>query len=113
MKLRGAIWWRPGAPASADDKHLVGDIRAISDLRRIKIEGIYTHFAAADSADKSYSDDQLAIFESLLEQIRASGVEFGCRHAANSAATIELPETHLDMVRPGVSQYGLWPSDIR
>jgi alanine racemase len=74
------------------------------------VEGIFTHFANADARDKRNTRQQFSRFVTLLEVLEAAGFRPGLRHAANSAATIEMPETHLDLVRPGVSQYGLWPS---
>lgn len=96
---------------ATDETRMVKDIQSIARLPAIELEGIYTHFAAADSADKAYSHRQLDLFLHILEQVKASGVTIGIRHAANSAATIELPQAHLDMVRPGISLYGFYPSD--
>ncbi len=86
-------------------------VRTIASLPGIAVEGIFTHFANADTRDKSHARQQFRRFEALLEALRREGFRVALRHAANSAATIEMPETHLDLVRPGVSQYGLWPSD--
>lgn len=96
------------------DSGMNEDVQAILDiagLPHLEIEGIYTHFATADSADKSYARGQLTLFMELLDQLKVLGFEAPLRHAANSAAIIELPESHLDIVRPGVASYGLWPSD--
>ena len=60
---------------------------------------------------KAMPTGQFTRFSALLEALEKEGFQVQYRHAANSAATIEMPETHLDLVRPGVSQYGLWPSD--
>ena len=103
--------WKTGDLTLADDSQLIECIRSIASLRDIEVEGIYTHFAAADSADKAYSEKQFNIFTSVLRQLKSEGIEFEFRHAANSAATIELPQTHLDMVRPGISIYGFYPSE--
>jgi alanine racemase len=76
----------------------------------IALTGVYTHFAAADEKDKTSARDQLARF---LAAVRACGsdAEGLIRHAAASAATIDLPESHLDMVRVGTALYGHQPSD--
>jgi alanine racemase len=84
---------------------------AILRLPGIEAEGIFTHFAAADSADPSYAKQQLGLFLEVLAALRAAGIEFPVRHAANSAAVIQLPESHLDLVRPGIALYGLKPSE--
>jgi len=77
----------------------------------LEIEGIFTHFAAADAADKQYTQRQFQKFMETIEKLRQNGLEFPLRHAANSAAIMELPETHLDLVRAGIIVYGLYPSD--
>lgn len=84
---------------------------SIKRLPGIDLEGIYTHFATADSADKSAAFRQFNIFNRFLEQLKQQGIEFKIRHAANSAAIIDMPETHLDMVRLGISMYGYYPSE--
>ena len=74
----------------------------------LKLSGIYTHFATADEADKTFCRRQLDLF---LQSIRTVDLPAGVvLHAANSAATIDLPESHLDMVRPGIAIYGYQPS---
>jgi alanine racemase len=91
---------------------LSDSVRAILEISRLphlEVEGIYTHFADADCADKHSARKQLALFMDILEKLRKQGFEVPLRHAANSAAIIELPESHLDLVRPGIAQYGLWP----
>ncbi|MEA3232042.1 MAG: alanine racemase [Thermodesulfobacteriota bacterium] len=89
----------------------VKEVLTILSLPSIEVEGIFTHFANADAKDKAHARDQFNRFTVLLEDLDKEGFRVQFRHAANSAATIEMPETHLDLVRPGVSQYGLWPSD--
>ncbi|QTA81165.1 Alanine racemase [Desulfonema limicola] len=86
------------------------EIKQIVRLSGLEPEGIYTHFACADSRDKNHAGIQFKRFTDLLDRLSASGIEFPIRHAANSAALIDMPETHLDMVRPGIALYGLYPS---
>lgn len=86
------------------------DILSIAALPHLEVEGIFTHFAAADSRDKSYTMEQWHKFITLLEKLAAHGLTFRYRHAANSAAIIDLPATHLDMVRAGIALYGIYPS---
>ena len=88
----------------------VQDIQAIASLPGLEVDGIYTHFASADQADKTSARLQLEMFLELVEDLRRDGLEFPVRHAANSAAFIDIPESHLDMVRLGISTYGLLPS---
>jgi alanine racemase len=89
----------------------LSDVMAMATMPGIELEGIYTHFASSDSLDKTYTHQQLAIFMAFIETLKQKGLEFPLKHAANSAAAIELPESHLDMIRPGISFYGLKPSD--
>ena len=82
----------------------------LKTLRQLTVEGIFTHLATADEADKSYVFTQLKRFSSVLEKI-ANGGEL--IHAANSAAALAIPEAHFDAVRPGLSLYGIYPSSER
>ncbi len=84
---------------------------AVDRLPNLIVEGVYTHFAKADSRDKAHALKQFDAFRSALTGIRDRELTIPIRHCANSAATLDLPETHLDMVRAGISMYGFWPSD--
>jgi alanine racemase len=99
------------APGHAVGEDFIREATAIARLPGLDTEGIFTHFAASDSSDTSYAERQLALFLEVLSALRAAGLEFAVRHAANSAAVIALPESHLDLVRPGIALYGLRPSD--
>lgn len=85
-------------------------VEAVCRLPGIDVEGIYTHFASADEADKTSAAHQFNIFSEFLARLKQKGIEFKIRHAANSAAIIDMPETHLDMVRAGIAIYGYYPS---
>jgi alanine racemase len=85
-------------------------MRRTYHLPNLDIQGIFTHFSVADEADKSYTHQQLARFEAVLDQIRGEGMTIPVVHAANSAALLTLPEARYDMVRLGVALYGLAPS---
>jgi alanine racemase len=98
----------PGSGVGAD---VIREAAAIARLPGLSVEGIFTHFAAADGADLSSAQRQLALFMEVLSALRKNGMEFAVRHAANSAGLIALPEAHLDLVRPGIAIYGLTPSD--
>ena len=88
----------------------IREIEKIARLPGIRLKGVYTHFAAADSRDKTYTSGQIASFDSLLADLEKQGIGFRIRHAANSAGLIAHPASHYDMVRPGISLYGLPPS---
>ncbi len=89
---------------------LARTIAEISNLPNIKIEGIYSHFATSDEKDKKYANTQLAIFKKLIAQLNELLSYKPLYHMANSGAIIDIPESHLDMVRPGISIYGIYPS---
>jgi alanine racemase len=78
----------------------------IARLPHLNVEGIFTHFATADSRDKSYARLQFNLFVSFLDGLRKAGLEIPLQHCANSAALIDLPQTHLNLVRPGIIIYG-------
>ena len=86
-------------------------------LREIQLDpglamtGIYSHFATADEADKSAAHVQIERFEAMLTRYRDQFPATLLRHLANSAAAIDLPDAHYDMVRPGIALYGYQPSD--
>ncbi len=84
---------------------------AVARLPGIRIEGVFSHFASSDSDDKSFTYEQYNQFMQALQRIEEKGIEIPIRHISNSAAILDLPEMNLDMVRPGIILYGLWPSD--
>jgi len=86
------------------------EILAIHNLKGIKIEGIYTHLANADARDKTHTQGQLTRFRLLLKKLKRQGLHPAICHAANSAAMIDMPDSHFNLVRPGIAMYGLWPS---
>jgi alanine racemase len=112
----GRLGLVPAALSEPESGQAVGEgfTRTAADIARLpglELEGIFTHFAASDSADKSFSERQLALFLDVVSTLRTKGVEFAVRHAANSAAVIAIPQSHLDLVRPGIALYGLRPSE--
>lgn len=92
-------------------KDAVDEIKEISKLENIKIESIFTHFAKADYKDKSSANKQLNIFKKFINDIEKAGVNIPIYQCANSAATMEMPNTAMDIDRVGISLYGLYPSD--
>ncbi|MBQ9377737.1 MAG: alanine racemase [Schwartzia sp.] len=84
---------------------------AIAALPNIELEGMFSHFALADATDTTFTKEQFTRFRCAMEYVKARGIEIPICHIANSAAILEMPETHLDMVRAGIVLYGLCPSD--
>ena len=78
----------------------------------IEVEGIFTHFARADEADKTAANKQLEEFNGFLTLIKEkAGIEIPVKHCSNSAGIVELPQANMDVVRAGITLYGLWPSE--
>lgn len=86
------------------------EILKIAGLPGLEIEGMFTHFAVAEVRDKEYTHWQYRQFAELEMQLQQLGLHIPVKHAANSAAIIDLPGTHLNMVRAGIAIYGLSPS---
>jgi len=84
--------------------------RELSDLDSVSFEGVFTHFARADELDARPAREQLERFNQALAELEAADLRPSLAHAANSAATLALPEAQLDMVRVGIALYGLQPS---
>jgi alanine racemase len=91
----------------AEVASLVAEIRRPG---RFEIEGLFSHFANADSVSREYSDSQLGAFQQALAALQAAGVRPRWVHIANSAATLSRPDTHFLLVRPGIALYGVPPS---
>ena len=89
----------------------IKNVVEISKLPGIIVEGLFTHFASADEKDKNYTKMQFERFMSICSELNRIGLYIPVKHVANSAAIIEFPEMHLDMVRPGIILYGLYPSE--
>ncbi len=85
-------------------------VRALGKARRLAVQGVFTHFATADEANKQFLMHQLDEFRRQLDRLRQFGVELGLVHCANSAAILDVPESSFSMVRPGVMMYGYYPS---
>ena len=88
----------------------VEEVAGIATLEKLKLDGLWTHYAASDEKDKTYTRQQLETFKRFARQVEKRGVSIRCHHTANSGAIIDMPETHMDMVRAGISVYGLYPS---
>ncbi len=83
--------------------------RALS-LKNIRVEGLFSHFSSVDEKDKWFSYHQLDQFKNVVADLETRGIQIPMKHFAGSAATIDFPESYFDMVRPGISLYGVYPS---
>lgn len=87
------------------------EIARISKMPHIIMEGIFTHFAKSDAADKTMANQQLEVFAKMKQMLEKRQVEIPMIHCSNSAAIIDMPEANMSVVRAGISLYGMWPSD--
>lgn len=85
------------------------EVEGLCALPNLEAEGIFTHFANADG-DEGYTMTQFTRFLDLLDALAGEGITFAIRHCAASAAVLNYPCTHLDMVRPGIALYGHYPA---
>lgn len=82
----------------------------IAGSSSLRLAGVCTHFPSADGEEQDFTRLQLERFRRAVAEIRSRGIDPGCLHAANSGATFDVDEALLDMVRPGISVYGYYPS---
>lgn len=85
-------------------------IQEVAAMEQVLLEGMFTHYAKADEEDKTYTLEQYRRFRSVVEALRDQGCVIPIIHTANSAAAIDTPELSYNMVRVGISLYGLYPS---
>ncbi len=95
----------------ADTEGSADIVKEISGLPNLEIEGLFTHFARADERDKTSARGQFARYLAFSELLEKRGVGIPYHHCSNSAGIFDLPEANLDLVRAGISIYGLYPSD--
>lgn len=93
-----------------DNSSSIDDIRMIMNLPNFRISGLFSHFAAADSLDKTYTTVQEQRFMVFYKKLLNAGIPIPCRTLANSAAIMEVASSHYEMVRPGIIMYGCYPS---
>lgn len=94
-----------------DDEGIVFVDKALH-TEGIEIEGMFTHFARADEKDKRPAREQLKKFQDFMERVEKElNFVIPLKHCSNSAGIVELPEANMDLVRAGISLYGLWPSE--
>lgn len=86
-------------------------VKAVMDMPNIKIQGIFSHFAMADTRDKTEARAQLERFREAVRLAERAGADIPIKHIANSAAILDMPEAYCNMVRAGIILYGLLPSD--
>nr|WP_296262916.1 alanine racemase [uncultured Merdimonas sp.] len=98
---------RLGFPINEDSAEA---IERIAEMPHLRMEGMYTHFAKADEIDKTFTDRQIEQYLWMKKQLDDRDVTFEYYHCSNSAGIIDVPEANMDLVRAGISTYGLYPS---
>ena len=94
----------------SDNSEIIDEIIKISKLDNLMVEGIFSHFSTSDEENGDYTRLQFKRFMSVCDELLEKGLNIPIKHIANSAAVMMYPEYHLDMVRPGIILYGLYPS---
>ncbi|MDR1391719.1 MAG: alanine racemase [Clostridiales bacterium] len=89
----------------------IKNIVEISKLSYVEIEGLFTHFSSSEQ-DKEFTKIQFKLFMNLVNELEKLGISIPIKHCANSAGIINFPNMHLDMVRPGIILYGLYPNNF-
>ena len=82
----------------------------VEKFKYIEIEGMYSHFADAETPEIPYTNKQVKLFYSVLNKLKAAGLEPPIKHMAGSAASLMVPKSRFNLIRLGISTYGLWPS---
>ena len=94
-----------------DDEEAISDIKKIEALPNFSIKGLFSHFATADAADKTFAKLQEERYNSFVKKLEEAGVNIPMKTFANSASIMEIPSVYFDAVRPGIILYGCYPSD--
>lgn len=91
--------------------NVIKDYEYINACEHLQIEGLYTHLSKADESDKTYSNEQIEVFQQLVDHLDKLKLRPEIVHASNSAGIIDLKNARFNMVRLGISLYGLYPSE--
>ncbi len=87
-------------------------VEQISAEKSLRLEGVMTHFAQSDEADKTFANLQVARFDEVLTAMKQAGISVRLRHLCNSGGLLDLPHAHRDMVRAGLLIHGIFPSSV-
>ena len=94
-----------------DNEESVEEVLQISKLPNLQIEGMFTHFARADEKDKTCANRQFHRYLAFRDRLQEAGIQIPICHCSNSAGIIDMPYANLDVVRAGITIYGIYPSD--
>jgi alanine racemase len=87
-------------------------VTEVASLPGLRFEGLFTHFPNCDGSDVGFEKGQLVLLRAVVDELKARGIGIPILHSANSAALLAVPESHLDMVRPGLLVYGVYPPGV-
>ena len=94
----------------ADTEESVQEIKKITELPNVEVEGLFTHFARADETDISSAEKQLERYVDFERLLYKNGIRIPMKHCSNSAGIIRMPKANMDAVRAGITIYGIYPS---
>ncbi|MCC6324162.1 MAG: alanine racemase [Candidatus Brocadia sp.] len=89
----------------------VAFVKSLQEMKNLSVDGIYTHCSRSDEKESAYTNLQISRFRDVLARLEVAKIPIPLRHMANSGAIIGYPDAYFAMVRPGLSLYGLYPSD--
>ena len=94
-----------------DSEESLEEIRRIYELDNVEVEGLFTHFARADEYDRTPAMVQLKRYLDFADLLEKNGIHIPLHHCSNSAGIIRVPEANLNLVRAGITIYGIYPSE--
>lgn len=94
----------------ADEKGLEF-VKRVNQNQNVELEGLFTHLARADETDKTKANNQINIYNEFVKKVEDSCINIPIKHVSNSASILELSHANMNMVRAGITLYGLWPSN--
>ncbi len=94
-----------------DTSQTIDEIRKIMEIPGLCVEGMFTHFARADESDPSFGTRQLERFQNFADQVKKAGIRIPFVHCSNSAGIIRMPQANMNLVRAGITIYGIYPSE--
>lgn len=97
--------------AGCNPKEVVQLATLIDKSANLELEGVFTHLAESEDSDGEFTSKQLTLFNQCISDLEKAGLKPKLIHCANSAAIFAHPDSHFDMVRPGIMTYGLTPFD--
>jgi alanine racemase len=98
--------------SGVDHRSAADFVAEICSLPGLRFEGLFTHFPNCDGADVGFEKGQLVLLRAVADELSVRGIRIPILHSANSAALLAVPDSHLDMVRPGLLVYGIYPPGV-